>query len=196
MSSRFDKDKQEYLEKLYKPDKSKKGEVDEQIIPLIDEINKKEQYYTTSSCAGRTVLISQPISGKKNESHWYYVNHEPSKAKDIIQAIKTIKKDIVWFKTEGVIIHICARDVESAMEFVKLCKLAGFKRSGIFSMTQKRIIVEALTPEHINVPIYDNGQLVTDDYIDYLTKEGNKKLKQARKRAEKLRELIKIRIKQ
>jgi tRNA wybutosine-synthesizing protein 3 len=42
---------------LSKLDKSSKGGWDKHILELCEEINKSENYYTTSSCSGRIVLI-------------------------------------------------------------------------------------------------------------------------------------------
>ena len=39
--------------------------VDSSIIPLLDIINKSDDYYTSSSCAGRIVLIEMPVLGDK-----------------------------------------------------------------------------------------------------------------------------------
>ena len=42
---------------LEKKDKSSKNSWDKKIIKLCNKINKLEDYYTTSSCSGRIVLI-------------------------------------------------------------------------------------------------------------------------------------------
>jgi len=51
----FQKDKEIQLSR---DDFSKKGSVDKKIIPLIDKINSKDEYYTTSSCSGRIMLMA------------------------------------------------------------------------------------------------------------------------------------------
>lgn len=40
-------------------DLSRKGSVDEAIVPLVRYINAREEYYTTSSCAGRISIFSE-----------------------------------------------------------------------------------------------------------------------------------------
>jgi len=40
---------------------------DEEIVPIISEINIFEGFFTTSSCSGRIVLISIPEIGAKRE---------------------------------------------------------------------------------------------------------------------------------
>src|SRR5581483_6891205 len=65
-----------------KIDKSPKGSVDEAILPLIELLNKHDDYVTTSSCSGRTSIYcagkgikktvynkSDPSSKNKDENH-------------------------------------------------------------------------------------------------------------------------------
>ena len=51
---KFVKRKQDILSKS---DKSSKGNHDKKIIKLCEKINSLENYYTTSSCSGRVVLM-------------------------------------------------------------------------------------------------------------------------------------------
>ncbi|MBW2966012.1 hypothetical protein KY342_02835, partial [Candidatus Woesearchaeota archaeon] len=50
----FENQKKTFLKKI---DKSKKGGIDKEIIPLVNKINNSRNYYTTSSCSGRIVLL-------------------------------------------------------------------------------------------------------------------------------------------
>ena len=67
----FPNEKKLYLQKQ---DQSKKGEIDQQVLPLLKLINAHDDYYTTSSCAGRVYLWRG--AGKKNEVEWIKVSHE------------------------------------------------------------------------------------------------------------------------
>ena len=71
MSDYFTKEKNDFLKKK---DKSKKGYIDEDIKEIVDEINSKKDYYTTSSCAGRIVLLEMK-SKKKNDCDWILTKH-------------------------------------------------------------------------------------------------------------------------
>lgn len=42
---------------LSKADLSRKGSVDEDVIELVQLLNAREQFFTTSSCAGRILLL-------------------------------------------------------------------------------------------------------------------------------------------
>lgn len=42
---------------LSKVDLSRKGDVDEDVVDLVQLLNEREQFFTTSSCAGRIILL-------------------------------------------------------------------------------------------------------------------------------------------
>ena len=107
----FNKQKQDILKKQ---DKSKKGDVDEKIQKLTNLINNKKNFYTTSSCSGRIMLLQVSNSGKKNETKWLFVSHNPVAFQEIADTLKNPEGD-VWFKQEGMILHIL-------MDFINLFK--------------------------------------------------------------------------
>lgn len=186
----FDKDKKEYLSALYKPDFSKKGNVDREIAYLLDKINSLPNYYTTSSCAGRIVLIKIPKRvNRKDEAEWLFTSHKKVKFEDL--PLNKFPKETVWFRQESAILHICARSIDTAQELVNNAKFVGFKRTGIMA-TKKRIMVEMTSTEHMDVPIAMNGKLIVDkDYIKLLVVEANRKLMRSRAKAKKFYYLLK-----
>ncbi|MEK6845980.1 MAG: hypothetical protein AABY26_04420, partial [Nanoarchaeota archaeon] len=109
--SYFLNNKKTFLAKL---DKSKKGEVDEKIIPLLNIINSKEDYYTTSSCSGRVYLWRG--SEKKNEMEWLNVSHEL-----IDENFFELKNydGLIWMRLEDMILHVCCTDLESANKLLE-----------------------------------------------------------------------------
>lgn len=185
----FDSEKKEYLNDLYKPDFSKKGNVDKEIAYFIDKINSFPNYYTTSSCAGRIVLIQFPKnSNRKDEAKWLYTTHKKAKFDDL--PLKSFPKEMIWFRMEAAILHVCCRTIESAQELVNNAKFVGFKRSGIMA-TKKRLMVEMTSTEHMDVPISVNGKLIVDkDYIKILVKEANKKLMRSRAKTKKFFDIL------
>ena len=58
---------QQKTKQLSKSDKSNIGKWDSKIKCLCNKINKKRDYYTTSSCAGRVVLLK--ASDKIGRAH-------------------------------------------------------------------------------------------------------------------------------
>ena len=82
----FDNNKKTFLAKI---DRSRKGSIDQEIISLVKLINSKKNYYTTSSCSGRIVLIKKR-SEKKQDAEWLFVSHKKVKPNQIKDAIKNI----------------------------------------------------------------------------------------------------------
>ncbi|MBR9690434.1 hypothetical protein GOV08_01995 [Candidatus Woesearchaeota archaeon] len=184
----FENDKKKYLAALYKPDNSKKGNVDLQIKELIDKINSKNNYYTTSSCAGRIVLIMIPKSGRKDHAKWLFTTHDKVSPKDL--PLDDFPQDTVWFRQEGAVLHVCCKTVSAAQILVNKAKTAGFKRSGIMA-TKKRVMIEISSTESIDAPISKDGRLLVDkNYINILVNEANKKLKRNGEKAKKFLESL------
>lgn len=167
-------DKEKHI-RILKKDKSKKGEIDKKIKRLINAINKLPNYYTTSSCSGRIMLLSQ--AEKKHKTEWFFVSHEKIKQKEFKDAIKKIKtKKDVWFRFEPMIVHIACRSIEDAQRIVDVARFAGFKKSGIIA-TSKRVIAEIRGTDFISTIVLKNGKLIADDsYLKVLVNEANKKI--------------------
>lgn len=184
----FEKEKKEYLLKLYKKDQSKKGEVDKEIIALVDKINSLKDYYTTSSCAGRIMLIMIPNKKRKDSSKWLFVSHQKIKLESF--SLRNLPKDIVWFRQEPMILHVACKTLESAQALVDKAKFCGFKRTGIMS-TKKRIMVEIAGTEKIDAPISKEGRLIVDKkYLKVLVLEANKKMTINKNKIEKFYKLL------
>lgn len=174
----FDEQKKQTLDKLYKPDKSKKGHIDERLINLITLINKHPDYYTTSSCSGRISLFTDNASANKAEADWLYITHEKAEVNTILKVVQKEKlpASIVWFRQEGFILHACARNQESATNFLQFAQANGFKKTTLLSFA-KRFIIEVVSTQRIDSPIASEGKLLVDEkYITFLTSLANEKL--------------------
>ncbi|MEA3414418.1 MAG: tRNA wybutosine-synthesizing 3 family protein, partial [Nanoarchaeota archaeon] len=122
---------------LSKKDKSSIGKWDEKIVSLCEKINSLENYYTTSSCAGRVVVIKD--ESKKGPGLFKFVSHDLVNFEDFILKIKKLKGNFK-FKQEPPILHVACRNLESAKKLLEN-GLKIFKRSGIISLG-KNFIVE------------------------------------------------------
>ncbi|MFP4423661.1 MAG: tRNA wybutosine-synthesizing 3 family protein [Candidatus Woesearchaeota archaeon] len=176
----FDLSKQQALSKL---DKSKKGYIDEEILPLITALNKKKNFYTTSSCAGRIVLLE--LRGKKkHDAHWIFCSHK--KAEGIESEISEYP---VWFRYDPPIIHLSCRTLEDAKIFLEIAKNAGFKHTGIISLG--RIMVELIGYDKIATLVSRDGKpLVDKEYLNILTELANECMERNRLRLQALYESL------
>ncbi len=165
MNSLFDRTKQAVLSKK---DKSTKGTIDEPIKPLLTLLNTQEDYYTTSSCSGRIVLLH---GEHKRSATFLYCSHDPVTA---LPEISYPSQGVVWFKCEGAILHIACKTLQAAHLLLKTAQETGFKHSGIISL-QPKIVLEIKSAEHLAVPICTDGQLLTGP-LDPFVAIANEKL--------------------
>jgi len=161
------------------------GDVDEELIPLLGVINSLEDYYTTSSCAGRISLLCD--LGGKGANKFLGKWHRKVDAGQVLSALKGNKRT-VWFMYEPPILHVVAKTLEKADEFIKAAREAGFKRSGIQSIKDGRVLIEILSTERIDAPVASvKGMLIDEEDLNFLSKASNKKLMQSRQKISRLK---------
>lgn len=188
---------------LSKIDKSSIGSWDEKIIQLCNKINESENYYTTSSCAGRIVLMKD--EDKKGSGLFLKVWHDKINFEDLKNELGTLRaypeksstmiftkgKKIedagdVKFKTEPPIIHIVCKDLDSASDLLEFAKHVGFKRSGINTIS-RNILLELNSTEKLEFPIVKNGKILVDDgFLKVVVEKSNFLLKKGWLKIEKL----------
>ena len=152
---------------LARVDKSSKGSVDKAIVQTLDALNVLPQYYTTSSCAGRIMLIAPHISLQKNQSHVLFCSHEQVTVPDVTKALEDYKgKRTVWLRCEAFILHVASRSLKDANSLLMITHNLGLKRSGITSL--RRNIVEILSTEKLDAPVMSNKKLLLRDFSNYV----------------------------
>ena len=165
---------------LAKPDRSRKGSVDVGISELVELLNSQPSYYTTSSCAGRITVLRE--GRKKADRAIVRVWHEPIRTRVELPQLLSLSRQrehrSLWFRFEPAILHVACRDLAAAQRLIKLCRLAGLKKSGIMEFG-RRIIVEIVGPEHIEAPL---RAVIGKRYLSSLIAAANKKLLQNEKR--------------
>jgi tRNA wybutosine-synthesizing protein 3 len=178
----FEDDKRRTLIKLELAIKS--NLVDEEVIPIINKINELNDYYTTSSCIGRCGIMEFP-KGKnaKIHSRWLGKWHHYATYDELFEALSKKSDDfeLMVFVMNSPILHIAAKDTNSAKKMVELAIHNGLKASSIKSVSDRRVIVEILGTYKIDTPIGKDGKiLVNEDYLKFLLDVGNFKLKKSR----------------
>jgi len=182
----FLKRKTDILSKL---DKSSIGKWDKKIIPLCNKLNKMKDYYTTSSCAGRVVVMVD--REKKGPGVFLWVSHDLIKLKELKNELNKVNfSRLVKFKQEPCILHVACRSLEDAQRLVDKAKFAGWKRSGIIA-TEKRFVVELMSTEKLEFLIMNQGRILVDNpYLELVVKRSNENLRKTWDKIDKLRELI------
>ncbi|XP_002129518.2 tRNA wybutosine-synthesizing protein 3 homolog [Ciona intestinalis] len=176
---------------LDKKDESRKGSVDSLIVELVDFINAKPDYFTTSSCSGRIVVLTTNDS-ENNTEHtsakkgckWHLVSHVAVKASDVLNCLKSATES-TRLKFEGFIMHINCRDLKSAILMQNAALSSGFRNSGITIGKHGRNLQVAIRGTmNLEVPLMDtDGKRITsDEYIQHVVTMANDKLTENEKK--------------
>jgi len=186
----FNQNKKITLEKLKRAKLENK--VDKDIIQIIDILNSYEEYYTSSSCFGRLVLLELPSVGDKKNAKFLGKWHRTIKEKELIDAFKNASKGQIWFLAQAPIIHIYSKDLESGDKLVKKAVSCGFKNSG-FRSVKKNIVIEVTSTERIDCPVGIDGKFyVEDEFISLLVDSANNVIKRSTKKLQKLKKELKV----
>jgi len=179
----WEKFKRNKVEKL--EEAKKRGEVDEDIIPLLDLINSFDCFVTTSSCSGRIVVLDIPNLGDKLRAKFLGKWHRTVNAEEILDCLDRIESN-VWLISYPPILHVACRDLVCANDLMKIANNSGFRRCGIISLS--RFVVEITSFERLEAPLAFKGRVVVDrEYIDILTKFANEKLLRGKEKLERLK---------
>lgn len=181
MKMDFSKEKAQFLSK---PDKSSKGSIDREIKPLLDLINRKAEYCTTSSCSGRIVLLRD--SERKREGALVFISHGKVTFSQMKKALLGIPKtkETIYMKHEPAIMHVACSSFNDAMKLLTMARNCGWKRSGMISRSN---VIELISTEQLAAPVAIGGKPVIDDaYLKVLVKEANGKLERTRKKISRL----------
>jgi tRNA wybutosine-synthesizing protein 3 len=214
MQDQFTKEKSDFLSKK---DKSKKGSIDKGMIPLVSIINSKSDFYTTSSCAGRIVLLEMR-SKKKNECDWIFAKHGKVTFNEVNSALNkfsmknndvkninetkihnsrtTAKKPNnaikyeVWLKQQPLILHVACRNLDAAKRLLETSRKL-FKKAGIIGLTERKITVEVIGSEHIETIVMDQNFAADEKYLKELVKHANVKYEENGKKTNLFLSLVK-----
>ncbi len=159
-------------EESMKPDKSPKGSIDEDIIPLLNVLNTR--FETTSSCSGRITLMKGLL---KSEAEWIFKSHNEVDANELYEAIQNYFKNnkdeqTLRFLFEPLIIHVKCFNLEKAEALLNLLHNNGFKKSSLKYI--KDFIVEIAEAGRMETLITKE---LSKQYINILVNEANRRLR-------------------
>ncbi|XP_067331567.1 tRNA wybutosine-synthesizing protein 3 homolog isoform X2 [Channa argus] len=154
MDRTFSQWKKQCLNKL---DLSKKGSVDQDIEHVVSLLNSCEEYFTTSSCSGRIILIDgAPESSdvQKQNCVWLFVSHKTCTSDDLMTAVAKSSGDAV-LKFEPFVLHVQCRRLEDAQ------------------------LMAVRSTHGLEVPLSHEGKLLVEHkYINFLTQIANQKMEE------------------
>ena len=180
----FSQGKQQALQKLQ--DAQRNNKVDLKILPLLELINASEDYYSTSSCAGRIVLLELPELGDKQGATFLGKWHRTIEFQDILTAVKLATKGYLWLLAQSPIFHVSSCNLPRADALLKCAIAAGFKHSGLKSI-ENNIIVELCSTERLDTPLGVDGRLLCDkDHLQLLVSIANQVIERSTTKLEHL----------
>ncbi len=179
-----------------------KDEVDKDLVEFLKKFNEKKFYYTSSSCAGRIILLHD--LGCKKDSYFVARWHRKVKVEEVFDNVmkfcngKDAGKGILLFRQEPIIMHIISYDLEHAKNILEISVKNGLKHSGIIALCNERYVVEINGNERMSVPlVYNNNLLIEKNnmfqYLSSIVELANKNFEKNEKRRDKfLEEILKI----
>ncbi|CAF1576015.1 unnamed protein product [Rotaria magnacalcarata] len=181
MSKHFDQWKHDALSSD-KEDLSRKHSIDDYIVNVINRINGHNDYYTSSSCSGRTLVLSSSstvTSSTKSDCQWLYVTHEHADLEAVLNCLEQRPKeiDMVSIKFEAFILHVICRTLECAKVLLNIALECGYRNSGLVISNQGKITLAIRSTHVLEVPLVIGGNLAVDqNYITQIVSIANEKM--------------------
>ncbi|RCV64157.1 tRNA wybutosine-synthesizing protein 3 [Methanophagales archaeon] len=149
---------------------------DEEVVGILEALNRLDDFYTTSSCSGRVALICIPEIGAKRDAEFIGKWHRAVTKEEVSEAIKAPEKGELWLISQSPILHVSCRGLEKAKALLRVAIESGFKYSGIKSISKDngKIMVEIMSTERMDVPLgKDDVFFCSESYMDYIVSKAN-----------------------
>ncbi len=150
---------------------------DKQIIPFCRFLAGTKNFFSSSTCAGRIVLLSVNKKETKKEAAFHAKWHRKVKFSELWKALEQKSVDDLWFKMEPFILHIGTNNIGNAQKFLGVVKSVGIKRGGIQVLKEGKIIFEINGTQHISCPAKEGKKILfSKEYAKKLLGKANTKL--------------------
>jgi len=151
---------------------------DEGIAGILQKINARADYYTTSSCSGRIALILLPEIGAKREARFIGKWHRPVVSGEVLAVMvdAPFAEGELWLLAQPPIIHVACRSVAKAEALLRLALDAGFKYSGMKGIARATgiAVVEIFSTERMDVPVASRDAVLVDEaYMGFIVTKAN-----------------------
>ncbi|XP_072176714.1 tRNA wybutosine-synthesizing protein 3 homolog [Diadema setosum] len=166
--------------RLKSADLSRKGNIDEEIVGLVEFINQQEHYFTTSSCSGRTIVVCENSDAplKKKGCQWLFVTHAWAHTDEVMSALKGTDGSAV-LKFEPFVLHVQCQSIDRARMMHQSAVASGFRNSGITIGNGGKVMTAIRSTHGLEVPLTVGGTLlVSEEYIKFVVDLANRKMKE------------------
>lgn len=178
----FEEQKKRALERL------QRGGADEEVEEILQKINSLDEFFTTSSCSGRVVLICLPEIGAKREATFIGKWHRPVRKEEVLAAMSAApspRNGDIWLIAQSPIVHVACRSLEKATALLRIAIEAGFKYSGIKAISKDngKVVVEIMSTERMDVPLAtDDMMLCNEAHLDFIVSKANFMLERSKEK--------------
>ncbi len=177
VGNRFSMVKENHRKSLEKAVAEKKA--DRQMVPLCKFVSRTKDFFTSSSCAGRIILLQLPKNENKLDASFHRKWHRKVREKELWQGIEADTRGELWFKLDSFILHIGAGSLENAKKILGCMKKAGVRRGGIIVAKPGKFLVEMQGTQSIAFPVKAGKEvLVGKEFMRYNLERANTKLGQ------------------
>lgn len=175
----------------------KEGKADEKMVSLCGFINSLQNFFSSSSCAGRIMLLKTDASESKRKAAFQAKWHRKVQFSELVEKLeKKNSAQELWFKQEPFILHFGARNLENANKILECCRLAGIKRAGIMVAEQEKFLLEIIGTQNISLPVKKKNKLLVEkDFLNFLLEKANAKLEKNYLQLKKFEKILKQEIK-
>ena len=140
-------------------------------------MSKNKNYFTSSACSGRIVLLKVNQQETKHGSAFIAKWHSTTTTQKIWEALSKKTEDEIWFKQEPFILHIGCKGIKDAKILLAAAKECGIKRAGINAATEGKFILELIGTQNIAFPAKKDDTIIFEKkQLEYIVKRANEKL--------------------
>ena len=162
------------------------GYLDEDIVDVLELFFKTDYVFTKSSCSGRITIVDAPFPWSRKDSTIVFKSHSGITLEELEDVLKREVVHTLWLNVQGPIIHAVAVDIPAALKVLEIAREAGFKHSGILSISDRGVVVELTTGVRVNIPLKRKNKILISEPKEVID-IANKILSEGKKRLERLR---------
>ncbi len=160
----------------------KQGKVDPQIESLCSFVNSTKNFFTSSSCSGRILLIEK-VGARKIDNFFHRKWHRLIKLDELEEGVNAETQGELWFRVDPFILHLGCADLASAKVALAAMKRAGVKRGGILVAEDGKFLLEFQGTSVMSFPVkFQDKVLVNGVFLEFVLDRANKLLSDNYKR--------------
>jgi len=167
------------------------GKADERMIQIIDSLFAKPEYFTTSTCSGRILLIQLNEKEEKKPKAFFAKWHELPKFEEVWKALSQRSRENLWFKQEPFVIVLGTTSLENAKNIMSICRNNGVKKCGIMACEEGKFLVEIMGTHYLSFLVKEKNKLLVEkEFFKKQFETASKKLKANWKMLENLEKAL------